>query len=55
MKKQVSLTALALATALTATAAHAGGVTVMKDGDSKLKIGGKFFLNTTQYDVTKMA
>jgi len=53
MKKQVSLTALALATVLTATAAHAGGVTVMQDGDSKLKIGGKFFLNTTQYDVTK--
>ena len=50
MKKQVSLTALALATALTATAAHAGGVTVAEKGDTKLKISGKAFLGFTQND-----
>ncbi len=46
-------TAALLAAAAVATPAFAGGVTVAKDGDSKLKIGGKFFLNATDYKVTK--
>ncbi|MDQ6956875.1 MAG: hypothetical protein Q9M21_06730 [Mariprofundaceae bacterium] len=46
-------TAALLAVAAVATPAFAGGVTVAKDGDSKLKIGGKFFLNATDYKVTK--
>ena len=44
--------ALLIATAI-ATPAFAGGVTVAEDGSSKLKIGGKFFLNATDYKVTK--
>jgi len=46
-------TAALLATAAVATPAFAGGVTVAEDGASKLKIGGKFFLNATDYKVTK--
>jgi len=46
-------TAALLATAAVATPVFAGGVTVAQDGASKLKIGGKFFLNATDYKVTK--
>ncbi|MDX8389466.1 MAG: hypothetical protein R8M38_03155 [Mariprofundaceae bacterium] len=47
MKKTViSAACLVLMTAFSASA-FAGGVTVAKDGDSKLKIEGKFFLNAT--------
>ncbi len=48
MKKQVSITAIALATAISAIPAHA--VTVADDGESKLKISGKAFLGFTQVD-----
>lgn len=42
-------TAALLATAAVATPAFAGGVTIAKDGDSKLKLEAKVFLNTTDY------
>jgi hypothetical protein len=51
--KTLIRTAALLATAAIATPAFAGGVTVAEDGASKLKIGGKFFLNATDYKVTK--
>ncbi len=51
--KTLIRTAALLATAAVATPAFAGGVTVAEDGASKLKIGGKFFLNATDYKVTK--
>lgn len=51
--KTLIRTAALLVTAAVATPAFAGGVTVAEDGASKLKIGGKFFLNATDYKVTK--
>ncbi len=50
MKKQVTLTALALLTAFGASSAFAGGITVAEKDDAKLKLSGKGFLGFTQTD-----
>jgi len=54
MKKQVTLTALALATAFSATTAFAGMTVAEKDG-GKLQLSGKAFLGFTSNEATDAA
>lgn len=50
MKQTVKSAALLAAVAV-ATPAFAGGITIANDGDSKLKLEAKVFMNTTDYKV----
>ncbi|MDX8403224.1 MAG: hypothetical protein R8K54_02310 [Mariprofundaceae bacterium] len=48
LKNLIRITGTVLAVAI-ASSAYAGGVTVAKDGDSKLKLGGKIFADVTNF------